>query len=378
MERLIRWSLCSAVLLTTTTASAALLGQGQSCGEASCGEVSCGEGCNTCEGCDSRSGKGGNGKNKSCHGNEGIYRLSKRQSRKLNERCPSDVRWQAAGLDWAHDCGPIGTAARMGIPGAKCVRDCWRTKGAGDSGWSPPSRMPVNRTNTGFSSYSNLGNSYVGAPMVYQPTDTAQLGYSYAHVPTWQRNPRMIPRTPSPSMFHARVSPQPAYSSGSYCSAGCSTGACMGGQVIDGYSGGSYCPSCQASATPRPTQHYTVAAKNVQRPQAVQPAAMPQKPRELQPVRAVAASRPAPAAKPIPVVSNQTTEIVLPAPQPVPIQVRTPAAKPPAAARANTQQRTVQQPRTQRQPVRRVTRQRKAPQKSGGWLGLPSLAEMKF
>lgn len=40
------------------------------------------------------------------------------------------------------------------------------------------------------------------APMVYQPTDTTQLGYYYQHVPSWQYNRSMLPAGPHPRQYH--------------------------------------------------------------------------------------------------------------------------------------------------------------------------------
>lgn len=36
-------------------------------------------------------------------------------------------------------------------------------------------------------------------PMVYHPTDTTQLGFSYQHVPRWQYRPEMLPPAPVPN-----------------------------------------------------------------------------------------------------------------------------------------------------------------------------------
>jgi len=111
------------------------------------------------------------------------------------------------------------------------------------AGWNPPARLPINRNGIWYRNYwpqawyGNPGGGFHGsAPMVYQPTDTTQLGYSYARVPTWRRA-SMIPPTPCPSAFHARVCiPHPK------CS-----------RVINGcppanpcqYDGNQGCPSCQ-------------------------------------------------------------------------------------------------------------------------------------
>ena len=80
-----------------------------------------------------------------------------------------------------------------------------------DKGWNPPARLPVNRDGIWYRNYwpqawhGNPGGGFIGnSSTVYQPSDTTQLGYSYAKVPTWQAK-SMIPPTPCPSHFHARV-----------------------------------------------------------------------------------------------------------------------------------------------------------------------------
>ncbi len=47
-----------------------------------------------------------------------------------------------------------------------------------------------------------VSSSQPYAPMVYQPTDTTQLGYYYQHAPSWQRNPGMLPAGPHPRRYH--------------------------------------------------------------------------------------------------------------------------------------------------------------------------------
>jgi hypothetical protein len=126
------------------------------------------------------------------------------------------------------------------------------SKGWPDRGWNPPAQYPVNRDGIWYRNmwpqawYGNPGGGFIAnAPMVYQPTDTTQLGYSYAKVPTWQ-SIRMIPPTPNPSNFHARVCvprPHPGR-----LIDGCPSGNPCSGTTRYGYGGygaGSSCPSCQ-------------------------------------------------------------------------------------------------------------------------------------
>ena len=116
----------------------------------------------------------------------------------------------------------IGTLGMMALiinpANAQQTTDCdnnstslCSTLGLPDKGWNPPARLPVNRDGIWYKNYwpqawhGNPGGEFIGnSPTVYQPSDTTQLGYSYAKVPTW-RAKCMIPSTPCPSHFHARV-----------------------------------------------------------------------------------------------------------------------------------------------------------------------------
>lgn len=377
MQRMVHYSLLTMLVLQTGFASADVLVpggpvSGEMCG--ACGD-GCGQGCVT-EGCNSEgcNSEGCNQKGcnkKGCDGScnsVGTYRLSNRQQRKLNQQCPPVVRWRAAGIDWAHNCGPVGRAARWNVPGARCLQTCMQTKGSPDSGWSPPAHMPVNRNQTGFSSYTSFGGNYQAAPMVFRPTDTAQLGYSYAHVPTWRRNPRMIPPTPNPSAFHARFTPRGpsghgCYSgSGSYCSPGMgSCPTCYGGAVDGGAYGGSYCPTgnCQASVSQPAPKMVTVAA-----------AASAPRPVPATVVRKEIAVRPPKIVK----TASQQTSRPIPVPTAKKLPVRKPSPKQTVQKRP-VQKRTTGKPTTRSQQARRQTARKKS---SSGWLGLPSLSDVKF
>ena len=75
--------------------------------------------------------------------------------------------------------------------------------------------------------------------MVYQATDTTQLGYSYAHVPTWRRNSGMIPPTPIPSNFHGRFCPH-----GSSCGPVHGGGCRIGGGFVHEQAIAPACQTC--------------------------------------------------------------------------------------------------------------------------------------
>lgn len=248
--------------------------------------------------------------------------------------CSMRDRWQAMNLDWSAPCGPIGRGARRGVPGARQFRWLQRTLAFPDSGWAPPARFPVNYSGRGFASwYGNSGPFVGGAPMVYQPTDTAQLGYSYANVPTWGRNPCMIPPTPQPSMFHNRACPCGNDCRGCYgnCGPACYGGSCNDGSCYGGATYGGGCPTCGPGMV------------------LMAPAAFPTTPAQ-------------------PTVAN------IPAPLPTVRQVSRPVQQI-SAQKSHPQQRTLQP--SQRRPMqnRRATSGQK---KSRGWFGLPSLSEITF
>lgn len=127
---------------------------------------------------------------------------------------------------------------------------CQCTKSWPDKGWNAPARLPVNRDGIWYHNYwpqawyGNRGGGFISdVPTVYQPTDTTQLGYSYAKVPTWSAGNHAIPPIPCPSRFHSRVCvPRPC--AGRRCIDGCPTAnPCQNGN----------CQSCQQGYAGFPT-----------------------------------------------------------------------------------------------------------------------------
>ncbi|MCA9050037.1 MAG: hypothetical protein KDA89_14975 [Planctomycetaceae bacterium] len=196
------------------------------------------EGCNS-EGCrngdrcgkDRNNGRGRNGRcDGSCRGN--------------GRMCNMRTTWNDLCLNWCGPCGPTGRLCRMGCPGARAACWCCNTKAFPDSGWAPPAHNPILRQGNVYQTflpgqwYGAPGGGFSGgAPMVYQPTDTTQLGYSYGNVPTWRPNPGMIPPVPLPNNFHNRVCP-----CGPPCG-GCNTCMAGGFPAMHGYSEGAFCPN---------------------------------------------------------------------------------------------------------------------------------------
>lgn len=313
----------AALLAAVLVSGTAMAGDVQqvSCTDSGCGQATCGtEGCNTktkrckndCDRC--RSGQGQCDQCNHCDSGAG--------------KCSMRDRADAFALDWASKCGPIGRRAAKGRPLAQKLHWHCTTKAAPDSGWAPPATMPLTRASHGYTAYNNygMGGYAPAAPMVYMPTDTTQLGYSYAHVPQWRPNPGMIPSVPQPSNFHAR-----------FCPGQCTGTPCMGGQMM-----GTEVYSTPMSGSCDSCMHMS---------QSTQP--MPAKP---------LVQAPAPAA----VRTAQAQSTMKPQLRQVSQQQ---TVRP-------TNQRTQQ--RTQQRVKATTNYRRSQQQKSGGWLGLPSLRDMKF
>lgn len=132
-----------------------------------------------------------------------------------------------------------------GCPTGNCPGGCFHgkfgehyCKHSPDYGFSPPAKYPLHRRGVEYTNYYpqqwyGAGADYSGsyAPMVYQPTDTTQLGYYYQHVPFWQPMPNRLPPRPIPAQWHIKAPPVQAsrYTNGAWA-------GYMGGYVQGGYS----------------------------------------------------------------------------------------------------------------------------------------------
>lgn len=142
-----------------------------------------------------------------------------------------------------------------------------------DSGWAPPGHFPCQRVAATYRKWfpdawtgqpSNVDPNF-RYPMVYQPTDTTQLGYYYQRVPQWMPRRGMIPPTPHPDEFHT-PDLGTCYRGVVNVGHGCPTGGCPPhGDVYtdvstsygDGGSYESYDESIQYDSSPTPIESHS-------------------------------------------------------------------------------------------------------------------------
>jgi hypothetical protein len=122
--------------------------------------------------------------------------------------------------------------------------------------WLRPVKRPIYRVPVAYARYwptSYYTGGYDPAlryaqplPMVYQPTDTTQLGFYHQRVPQWQPRPNAIPGPPWPPHWHYVVPVRYGVNNG----AGGDAYGYQGGSV-EGYgygsTNGSYYPSSSIS-----------------------------------------------------------------------------------------------------------------------------------
>lgn len=146
------------------------------------------------------------------------------------ESCQTGQGYQVGGCPTGN-C-PTGNCPTGGCPTGNCPGGCFHgkfgehyCKHSPDYGYSPPAKYPLHRRGIEYTNYYpqqwyGAGADYSGsyAPMVYQPTDTTQLGFYYQHVPFWQPMPNRLPPRPVPAQWHIKAPPVQAsrYSSGAW------------------------------------------------------------------------------------------------------------------------------------------------------------------
>ncbi len=118
---------------------------------------------------------------------------------------------------------PVGHQQNVVVQGAPIYQECdcdncrsgrlkeriGRCKVSPGTGYAPPGKAPIVRTNVGYGKYwpdywsgNGYGTPIAFNPAVYTPTDTTQLGFYYQTVPTWVPMPWMQPTDPVPSQWH--------------------------------------------------------------------------------------------------------------------------------------------------------------------------------
>lgn len=342
-------ALLAAILLSATTMAGEI--QQVPCSQGGCGAVGCTpEGCNTktkhtrCQNCRNKQSQC-----QTCNACDSCNSCDSSAG-----KCSMRDRRNAFALDWSSKCGPVGRRAAKGGPIAKMIHWHATTKAYPDSGWAPPQTVPLTRTSRSYTAYNNygMGGYAPAAQMIYQPTDTTQQGYSYANVPQWQPNPGMIPPVPNPSNFHNRFCPS------SRCGGQC--GGRMAGQNVYYETMPSSCPSCNLSSIQQPVQQQVAA-----RPAALQA-----------PVVRVTA----PTVVTVPPAALKPAESRVRAITPPPIDMAATSSNSKPQMTKVSQQRTVQPAnQTAQRRVRPTNNYRRTQQNQpSGWLGLPSLREIKF
>lgn len=133
--------------------------------------------------------------------------------------CPADSTGGAVGNPNAY-C-PYGSCPSGQCPHCRACRfgQCngYWCKRSADAGYSPPAKYPLLRRGVQYSEYYPAYWYGTGpmpaatAPMVYQPTDTTQLGFYYQHVPFWMPDPNRVPARPIPAQWNVTAPPVAAY-----------------------------------------------------------------------------------------------------------------------------------------------------------------------
>ena len=175
------------------------------------------------------------------------------------------------------DCPPGYCPSCFGLHGHGCFQEHYCKK-SHDYGYSPPAKYPLHRRGVEYNTYfpnqwyglpgSGLAGGY---PMVYQPTDTTQLGYTYQHVPYWQPNPNMLPQRPVPAQWHIVA---PPYNANLFANWGGIPGAMGPNCPVES---GTVMPIQQGA--PAPVENMNGAPTPVEQPPA---ASLPPSPREIQ------------------------------------------------------------------------------------------------
>jgi len=123
-----------------------------------------------------------------------------------NGSCP-DGNCQTGGGMWGRGNG-LGLRGWGGGACSSCglfgCQGCLHGLAQGNAFVRPPAVWPVARTPNTYQHYwapqlMGVQPPAVAYPMIYHPTDTTQLGFSYQHVPRWGYRTDMLPPAPVPN-----------------------------------------------------------------------------------------------------------------------------------------------------------------------------------
>lgn len=140
---------------------------------------------------------------------EGVVRITDNPATARNNVRPVSTSYSTAGYGYYGNgyCDDCQQCEGDSCECKKCCKGCYPA----DAGWGRPMRNPIYRIPVSYLKRwpdAVSGNTASGAapvyPMVYQPTDTTQLGFTYQVAPRWQANPAMLPPMPWPNQWHSR------------------------------------------------------------------------------------------------------------------------------------------------------------------------------
>jgi hypothetical protein len=143
----------------------------------------------------------------------GVVRITARRSGAAVQPASFHRHGQAVDYGSGGDCPPGNCPTCDCYRGHGCFQEHYCKKSP-DYGYSPPAKYPLHRRGVEYNTYFPNqwyglpgGGLAGGYPMVYQATDTTQLGFYYQHVPYWQPNPNMLPHRPVPAQWHIVAPP---------------------------------------------------------------------------------------------------------------------------------------------------------------------------
>ncbi|MES2792048.1 MAG: hypothetical protein V4719_20705 [Planctomycetota bacterium] len=123
----------------------------------------------------------------------------------VNYNCPNGDCNNGGGQAWGGNYGG-------GCPNGHCFgggglfgHGCRHGSASGYAWVRPPATWGLSRTPNTYRYYWNTQLAGIPSqggqqfPMVYQPTDTTQMGFYYQSVPRWQYRPEMLPPAPTPN-----------------------------------------------------------------------------------------------------------------------------------------------------------------------------------